>query len=269
METILKFYDNKVIYVIGDLNSRTGTPVFENTIYVDNPDPVINSHGRQLLNICKENECYSINGLSLENRCFDSKRTFFRGRVSSQNDICISNKPTNVRSFHILKMVMSDDTPCSLSVTVTSSTSTGIINDISASNFDDSHYDNSNYTRKCIKVSNINAAHVIDDFLELANYIRRKLNDNMAVNVDLLARDIQDEIYSTCKSHTSRNSQEIQIDQNDNRTSKHNNAIAEMYKYLVNTNTNEGRLIFYAEQWIKFEKLTNIKLNEEYKCENK
>ena len=70
------------------------------------------------------------------------------------------------------------------------------------------------------------------------------------------------------ESHTSRNSQEIQIDQNDNRTSKHNNAITEMnfemYKYLVNTNANEGRLIFYAEQWIKFEKLTNIKLNEEH-----
>ena len=40
----------------------------------------------------------------------------------------------------------------------------------------------------------------------------------------------------------------IIIDQNDNRTSKHNNVIAEMYKYLVNTNANEGRLIFYAEQ---------------------
>ena len=234
METILKFYDNNVIYVIGDLNSRTGTPVFENTIYVDNPDPVINSHGGQLLNICKENECYIINSLSLENRCFDSKMTFFRGRVSSQNDICISNKPTNVRSFHNLKkMVMSDHTPCSLSVTVNSSTSTGLINDISASNFDDSHYD-TNYTRKCIKVSNINAANVIDDFLELANYIRRKLNDKMAVNVDLLATFKMKFIphakvtlveivrrYKLIKMTTGPPN--IIIGQNDNRTSKHYN----------------------------------------------
>ena len=91
--------------------------------------------------------------------------TFYRGKVSSQNDLCISNVPDNIYSFQILnKMVMSDHTPCSLFIKVTDTISLNTIKNISALNFDYSHYDHSNYIRKGIKTSNVNAADIINEF---------------------------------------------------------------------------------------------------------
>ena len=37
-----------------------------------------------------------------------------------------------------------------------------------------------------------------------------------------------------------------------------------MYKYLISINASEDRTKRYADQWIKYEKMTNMKLNEEY-----
>ena len=247
LEKMLKCYDNK------DMNSRTGTPTSNNRVYINNPDPVINSHGRQLLKLCKENKtCYIVNGLVIDNRYFESKLTFFRGRVSSQNDICISNNPNEIQNFRILdKLVMSDHTPCSLLITINKSTSLHTTKNISAFDFDYSHFDQSNFARKPIKIANVNANNVINDFLELADNLQCDIAENN-YNINKLAVKIQDKIYSTCKEHSSKNKHEVIISPNDNRHSKHFNAIAEInfetYKYLLNSNAAEDQISFYAKQ---------------------
>ena len=106
-----------MIYVIGDFNARCGTP--EVTKYAENPDKGVNSYGKKLLALCRKNKFSLVNGLKLGMKTFDSKFTFFRGNLKSQNDWCITNKLQSVRSFVIHeKLNLSDHTPLSVEINV-------------------------------------------------------------------------------------------------------------------------------------------------------
>ena len=48
IDFILNVYKDYQIFIIGDLNSRCGTPIAPNVQYAPNPDTVINTHGRKL-----------------------------------------------------------------------------------------------------------------------------------------------------------------------------------------------------------------------------
>ena len=254
---ILDFYKNKTVHIVGDMNARTGTPVLNNRIYKVNPDYVVNSHGRPVLRLCTEDMCCIINGLWLPYTQFDSKLTFFRGRVSSQNDLCLSTCPAAIQSFHILdKLSVSDHTPCSLTVKVKSTVSIDMIKDLSAGNLDYSHYDNSTYIKKCVSLKNINATVFIRELSVLAEIIEPRIDDNSS-NCNAIAEEMQEGIYIASRKAKASVNLPVIIDQGDNRTSKHFTAIYEanfkMYKYLLHSNGEASRIQHYANQWIKFE----------------
>ena len=89
----------------GDLNSRLGNSIKSPSKYKyrENPDTVMNSHGRFLVDLCKSCKCFVLNNLTCDNRIFDGKFTFCKGGRKSQNDICISNSSglENIKSFNI------------------------------------------------------------------------------------------------------------------------------------------------------------------------
>ena len=102
IQNILRSFKSYRIFIIGDLNSRCSTPATTTYTYLQNPDRVINSYGRKLLQLCKNNDMVLVNGLMLGSKYFDSNFTFHRGKVRSQNDWCLSNSVECIREFRIL-----------------------------------------------------------------------------------------------------------------------------------------------------------------------
>ena len=119
-------------YLIGDLNSRCGTPdINPSKVYIHNPDQVLDLYGRKLLSLYYDNNLTIINGLRYSSRRFDSNFTYFRGSLKSQNDWCIFNSVDNVNSFCILpKINISDHAPCAPTIKCNATVSLGLLEDI-------------------------------------------------------------------------------------------------------------------------------------------
>ena len=84
-----------VVLTGGDINSRIGNliqPPTKCSIYRDNPDKQVNSHGKFVADICNSFKCYPLNNLTYRGKEFDGKCTFFKGDRKSQNDIVVGNK---------------------------------------------------------------------------------------------------------------------------------------------------------------------------------
>ena len=97
---VMNHFKDRQVFIMGDMNSRTGTPKHEQLQYVTNPDISINAHGRKLLTILDDNKRWCVvNGAKYNNRTYESKFTFHRGEVHSQNDLCITNHIENIHTF--------------------------------------------------------------------------------------------------------------------------------------------------------------------------
>ena len=86
---------NIVVLSGGDINSRIGNliqPPSKFSRYRDNPDKLINSHGKFVAEICNSFKCFPVNNLTYKEKDFDGKFTFYKGDKRSQNDIVIGNK---------------------------------------------------------------------------------------------------------------------------------------------------------------------------------
>ena len=94
-ENIKLFLDRfkKTYYFVGDLNSRLGEWIsVKRHQYKSTPDKIINQNGRRLKQIiCNFSDIVLINGLIWDHKKIDSRYTFYRGGVSSQVDLCLTN----------------------------------------------------------------------------------------------------------------------------------------------------------------------------------
>ena len=98
IDFIIKNFKNKYLYIMGDLNARCGTP--SSMFHYDcNPDTTINSNGRKLLSLCSDNDLVLVNGLHHNGKTHDSKFTYFRGQLRTQNDWLISNTVTSLYKY--------------------------------------------------------------------------------------------------------------------------------------------------------------------------
>lgn len=89
LELIYEKYKSSHLIIAGDMNTRIGTPIYDNEMidHTKNPDEVINENGRKLLNWIRSTQSMIIlNGLVYNSKNFESKFTYFRGKVCSQND---------------------------------------------------------------------------------------------------------------------------------------------------------------------------------------
>ena len=85
LQMIMNNFKDTPTFIIGDLNSRYGemAPTSdETTVYTENPDKVMNSNGRSLIRILREEEKFLIvNGLNWGSTQHENDFTFFRGSV--------------------------------------------------------------------------------------------------------------------------------------------------------------------------------------------
>ena len=255
LDFIIKNFKTKHLYIMGDLNARCATPVDTAYHYAHNPDNVLNSNGRKVLSICSENSLIIVNGLQHGGLCFDSKFTFHRGKLRSQNDWLITNALDSVASFKILpKMGVSDHLPCSILIRLkTSSTSLTVLEKCSAGNFNYDCHDRSTLLKPKIRLSDLDcSASMVNDFNRLAQSITDRLqNENC---VDDIARMINSEIYSICKKFSSKRKPRIIIpDSKANCSSKNFKAIAEanlsMYSRCIENSAPEATAMNYLMTW--------------------
>ena len=114
LDLIYEKFKNHKLLVIGDMNSRIGS-----VPYNENPDTFVNSHGRKLRKWINNTNMILLNGLATYYKKFESKYTFYRGKLCSQNDLVFSNDISYVDSLKILeKKIYSDHCPISVSCTV-------------------------------------------------------------------------------------------------------------------------------------------------------
>ena len=117
---------NQNVVFLGDLNTRIPNLAdLENTsrgvTYCKNPDNVSNTHGQELVNLCKDSNLYPVNQMVFKDCQFGGGYTFRQRQTwISQVDwvLCSQNVLPNVRAFNILKQspIPSNHSPISLTL---------------------------------------------------------------------------------------------------------------------------------------------------------
>lgn len=264
---------------MGDLNARCGTP--SNTYqYACNPDKITNSNGSKLLSMCTDNDLVVVNGLNHNGIHHDSDFTYFRGELRSQNDWLITNTVDTVALFKILpKMVVSDHSPCAITIKYQLSTiSTLILEKCAGGNFDYSSHDKSTLLKPKIRLCNIDCSELmIQEFNQLAERITFSITNRDPV--DIIAQQINNGIYSVCKKFSSKRKPRITIPEDKSTCSSRNfHAIADanlmMYSRCIENDIAEDTTQQYLSVWrenlmyakVSEEKEYNVKQNITWKC---
>ena len=264
LELLLEHYEDRHLIVAGDINSRFGT--LPDTRYMQNPDIGINQNGKQLKEILLRNRNhYVLNGFN--NGLFESKFTFYRGKVRSQVDYVISNETHNIKSFTILgKSVYSDHCPIKLSVVVKFKPSIVTVKQCAEGLLTYNHYDVNKRIRKSVNVARLNMIDTIAALEQLAENLNLEINNN--INVDDLCASLTNGVYNSCIQNTTK--ELVIVPENDNFrncNSKHFQAIASMnlhtYNILRDSNVQEQRCEVYLHEWQKYEAIAIKTKNEE------
>ena len=173
---------------MGDLNSRTGTPVYHTEFrYLDNPDSIMNSNGIKLINWLKgKNDIFIVNGFITDGNKMESNFTFFPGNLRSQNDLVISNSLDLLESFTIVnKLIYSDHTPTCTSISVNPVCSLNLLYECSVGLSNYNHYD-INKRRTCPLIfSKIDSAATLPKLEEQSRLISDHINNNVLGNDQL------------------------------------------------------------------------------------
>ena len=98
IQSVLKKDTSKIVYVIGDLNSRVGNPVdlyFEDNLleYDDCDDLAVNENGKCLLDMCRGNNVAVVNNLKYGDKHFKTQLSFRKkNRWISEPDILVTSR---------------------------------------------------------------------------------------------------------------------------------------------------------------------------------
>ena len=85
---------NRIIIGGGDMNGRVGDVNYrlpKSMTYSPNVDKVVNSHGNEIISICKSFKCFIVNNLVYNTKTFMGDFTFNKANRKSQNDILLAN----------------------------------------------------------------------------------------------------------------------------------------------------------------------------------
>ena len=279
IDFIIKNFKNKLVYIMGDLNARCGTPI-STLQYACNPDKTINSNGRKMLSICADNDLVLVNGLTYDGTSYDSEFTYFRGQLRSQNDWFITNAIGTVASFTILpKMVVSDHSPCGIVIRYKiSPTCLLVLEKCASGNFDYTIHDKSTILKPKIRLSNIDCSEMmIQEFNQLGESITSNISNRAPINT--IAQQLNNGIYSVCKKFSSKTKLRVNIPEDKSNCSSRNFlAIADanlmMYSRCVENDAPENTTMQYLLTWrdnlryakVCEEKEYNVRGNISWKC---
>jgi hypothetical protein len=254
-----KFYSHQLL-ILGDLNSRIGTPLYNHSLrYTVNPDGILNANGTRLIKWLTGKHMFVVNGLINGSCQFDSKFTFYRGRTCSQNDLVLSNCLNVVKSFTVMeKEIYSDHTPTSLSIKICPSTPLNFIKACAEGVFSDDHYDINKRKLPSLVFSKINWLDAIPDLERQSLVINNALEDPSLSN-DQLEGLITSTIYETCKKNYKQSHNIPTHPNHANCNSANYKAIADIHFYSYSRHTENGdswdERKGYLEGYIRYKEL--------------
>ena len=267
----MNHFKDRHVYVMGDLNSRTGTPNGQ-LEYNENPDTIINTHGRTLMKILEDNQGWNIvNGAKYNYRTYDSNFTFYRGDVQSQNDLCITNSIADMKEFHIWpKLVESDHCPCNMVISAKISPDLRMVEECARNFCKYDHYDINRRILKTINLAKVDTARLYEDLEILATELEEDLSNEMGN--DYICNKLTNSVYRLCvKNYTKTDNQQNKLVDIPNYTtcsSQNLRAIAEAnfecYQMHLIANYEQDKIQFYREKWLRYERLVAEKENEEH-----
>ena len=81
LQSLIKNDEGKKFFILGDLNSRVGTPQSlkiddDELSYVGTDDNIVNKNGKEILQLCDDNDLVVINNLQYKDKHFKSKLSF-------------------------------------------------------------------------------------------------------------------------------------------------------------------------------------------------
>ena len=260
LRLFLNQFKDKSVICIGDLNARVGTPEHrQNVAYQQNPDPIINQNGKELLNTLKDNESfYIVNGIQTEKLQCSSEFTFFRGNTRSQNDICITNDINKIKEMTFeKKLVYSDHRPVKVTVSGTPVTSLDFVNECAISCFNDDHYDISRKLNNPIKLRNLDLCKLVQilDDPSSFNITSETCFENLTA--DEQCSIVTGGIYNAAKQckikHDIKHTYNENINISENCTFSNYKAIADAnfkrYQDLVHDGKPAEDYMLYLETW--------------------
>ena len=198
-----------------------------------------------------------LNGLATYYKKFESKYTFYRGKLFSQNDLVFSNDISYVDSLKILeKNIYSFHCLISVSCTVLISVSLDDLKNYSNGCFNDDHYGGNKRLNSPINLSYVNMKQAIDLMKVFAEDLKNELPN---LNINHLSSKISNCIYNACRnSYEKRSPPNPTIQPKlSNCNSKNFRAIANanMTRYitLIESNISNDNINEYLDNWMKFE----------------
>ena len=206
--------------------------------YKPNPDGSVNTNGRKLRKILKNNKNNTLlNGLIHANRSFDSKFTFFRGYNASQNDVCLTNNTVDTCELKILdKLPLSDHCPVVINFKGNSNCSTDLLNKCAIGFRSYDHADVNLRLRKTTKLEHCNLANLVYDLEVLGTILLADYTDNPVITADDIERlnsrisvGIYDSIHKNKRRQNNHEVSDLFVKHN-NCDSKHFKAIADANK---------------------------------------
>ena len=271
VQLLLSNFKTTPTCLIGDLNTRFGQPpqLNEDISYKTNPDQDLNSNGRTLKRILKEEKSFHLlNGLQYGQLDCDTDLTYFQGKLSSQNDISLVNYVDMISQFKILnKNVFSDHKPIAVTLNMKPKTSLEFVANCALDTMNYDHLDINKKVLKAIRLSQLDIPACMNALDTAAAELKEVVDEGTISNNELCNR-ITNLIYSSCKANKKppEHKQEP-ILQNKNCTSHHFLAIAEAnfkrYNQLLLEGNTESDYLRYLNTWLEAEKLAKMKKNEE------
>ena len=210
-----------------------------------------------------------VNGLEYGDPKCNTGHTYFRGKLCSQNDVCLMNDLASVKSFSILeKNTFSDHKPLAIELTRKPKTSLALVAQCARHTLNDDHNDVNKKVTKPVKLKNIEAVNTILELTTLADEIKQ-LMANQQLNSNELCNLITDGIYQICKNNRRKAEHETpQITFNSNCTSKNFKAIAkanhERYQQLMLEGKGMDEYLQYMETWCEAQKMARKYEEEEF-----
>ena len=242
------FAHKKQFYLVGDFNSRIGTPMSSSMQYQPNPDTGTNNHGKHLLDIIQKHNLHVINGSTCDHLTCDSAFTYFKANKKSQIDLALCNTVGNIQSFTITeKNPSSDHCPVALSIEINIRPSMFLIRECARSSLNYDHNDITKRLPSPINIKRINAPKLIAEFEKLATHLNENYNPN---DVDTFANELG--LYNACKTSQTERKKVIPAP-NTNCTSKHIHAISaahyNLYIWKINNNAPTEEINETARTW--------------------
>ena len=140
-----------------------------------------------------------LNGLVYNDKNFDSKFTYYRGRLRSQNDTILSNTVEDIKEFHIMeRFIFSDHCPTALTCKVADVPSLMLIYKCSKDLFSYDHLDVNRRILPPLKINRMDITKARFLLRKGAADVKEKIAENLVDN-NALCNIISNTIYIACK----------------------------------------------------------------------